>query len=78
LIATGTGGAASGGSHRTSLRRDAGERSLSYSDSDAAAGVGQRPRKASQVMAFGDAFSLMRHYEARNDFRRALDRARSE
>lgn len=62
----------------TEVRRDDGERWLSFSDSDAAAGVGQRPRKASQVMAFGDAFSLMRHYEARNDFRRALDQAREQ
>jgi len=60
----------------TEVRRDVGERWMSFSESDAAAGVGQRPRKASQVMAFGDAFSLMRHYEARNDFRKALDRAR--
>lgn len=60
----------------TEVRRDEGERWLSFSESDAAAGVGQRPRRASQVMAFGDAFSLMRHYEARNDFRKALDRAR--
>lgn len=62
----------------TEVRRDQGERWLSFSESDAAAGVGQKPRKASQVMAFGDAFSLMRHYEARNDFRKALDRAREQ
>ena len=60
----------------TEVRRDVGERWMSFSDSDAHAGVGHRPRKASQVMAFGDAFSLMRHYEARNDFRRALERAK--
>lgn len=62
----------------TEVRRDDGERWLSFSDSDAAAGVGQKPRRASQVMAFGDAFSLMRHYEARNDFRKALDMARND
>lgn len=63
----------------TEVRSDAeGQRWMSFSDSDAAAGVGQKPRRASQVMAFGDAFSLMRHYEARNDFRRALERAREQ
>lgn len=60
----------------TEVRRDQGERWLSFSESDAAAGVGQKPRRASQVMCFGDSFSLMRAYEARNDFRKALDRAR--
>lgn len=62
----------------TEVRRDQGERWLSFSESDAAAGVGQRPRRASQVQAFGDAFKLYTFYENRNNFRLALERARKE
>jgi len=54
------------------------ERWISFSDSDAAAGVGARPKKTgSPVMCFGDAFSLFRHYLHNNDFKKALEAARA-
>ncbi len=47
---------------------------VSFSESDAAAGVGQRPaRPSSQCAAFGDRFSLFCHYEHGGNFRRALE-----
>lgn len=45
----------------------------SFSDSDAQAGVGQRPaRPSSQCACWGDAFALYVHYQFRNNFRAAL------
>ncbi len=46
---------------------------VSFSESDALAGVGRRPlRSTSQCACFGDAFSLFVHYENNGSFRRAL------
>lgn len=45
----------------------------SFSESDAQAGVGHRPQRASsQCACWGDAFALYVHYEHRNNFRAAL------
>lgn len=45
----------------------------SFSESDAQAGVGQRPaRPSSQCACWGDAFALYVHYQFRNNFRAAL------
>lgn len=46
---------------------------VSFSESDAAAGIGQRPARASsQCAAFGDAFALYVAYEHNGNFRAAL------
>lgn len=46
---------------------------VSFSESDAHEGVGNRPaRSSSQCACFGDAFSLFVHYEHGGNFRRAL------
>lgn len=45
----------------------------SFSESDAQAGVGQRPlRPSSQCACWGDAFALYCHYQHNNNFRAAL------
>jgi hypothetical protein len=62
------------------MHRDAGEADVwvSFSDSDASAGVGNRPGKASsQCACWGDAFSLFLHYEHRGNFRAAVAAAQS-
>jgi hypothetical protein len=47
---------------------------VSFSESDAQAGVGARPARASsQCACFGDAFSLYAHYEHGGSFRAAVD-----
>lgn len=47
---------------------------VSFSESDAQAGVGQRPARASsQCAAFGDAFALFVHYQWNGNFRAALN-----
>lgn len=51
-----------------------GKQWVSFSESDASAGVGTRPAKASsQAACWGDAFALFVHYEHNNNFRRALE-----
>lgn len=46
----------------------------SFSESDALAGVGNRPmRRASQSACFGDSFSLFVHYEHAGSFRAAVE-----
>ena len=56
----------------TSILPD-GLRITSFSESDAQAGVGQRPFKASsQCACWSDSFGLYCHYEFNNDFRAAL------
>ena len=51
-----------------------GKQWVSFSESDAAAGVGTRPaRFSSQCACWGDAFALFVHYEHKNNFRRALE-----
>jgi hypothetical protein len=46
---------------------------VSFSESDAAAGVGRRPLlQSSQCACFGDSFALFVHYEYDGDFRSAL------
>lgn len=50
---------------------------VSFSESDADAGMGHRPSKrTSQCSCFGDSFSLFVHYECRGSFRDALTRAK--
>jgi len=50
---------------------------VSFSESDAAEGVGRRPlRPSSQCSCFGDAFSLYVHYERGGSFRSALESLR--
>lgn len=52
---------------------------VSFSASDADAGVGARPLKASsQAMCWGSAFDLHKDFECRGNFREALRRAREE
>jgi len=47
---------------------------VSFSETDAAEGVGRRPaRSSSQCACFGDAFSLYVHYEHYGSFRAALE-----
>ncbi len=47
---------------------------VSFSESDAVEGVGNRPaRSTSQCACFGDAFSLYVHYTHRGNFRAALN-----
>jgi hypothetical protein len=51
---------------------------VSFSESDAAAGVGNRPfKRSSQCACWGDAFGLFCHYEHAGSFRAALDALRS-
>lgn len=53
---------------------DGGQAWVSFSDSDAAAGVGSRPsRLSSQCACFGDSFGLFTHYEHDGSFRRAIE-----
>lgn len=52
---------------------------VSFSESDAAAGVGNRPaRNVSPCACFGDAWSLFVHYEHDGSFRRALAAVQTE
>lgn len=52
---------------------------VSFSASDADAGVGARPLKASsQAMCWGSAFDLHKDFECRGSFREALRRAKEE
>jgi hypothetical protein len=67
----------SGSVGATVIKRDGeAERWVSFSDSDAQAGLGRRPVKASPVTCFGDSFSLFRHFEHRGDFKSAINAAR--
>lgn len=51
---------------------------VSFSESDAAAGVGNRPfKRSSQCACWSDAFGLYVHFECAGNFRRALDTLRS-
>lgn len=61
----------------TEIRRDpdGSQRWISFSESDRLAKVGQPTRKSSPIMAFGTSFDLMRHFECRGNFRKALDKA---
>jgi len=45
---------------------------VTYSESDAAAGLGTRPSRGSQCAAWGDAFALFCFYEHRGSMRNAL------